>query len=75
MPSPDTLSASRRGFLMGIILAELMLITLFVLLLFLKNYQQTEQDLEEDFGGRKPLSEAIKLGQLITESDTERELS
>lgn len=75
MPSPDTLSASRRGFLMGIILAELMLITLFVLLLFLKNYQQEEQDLEEQFGGRKPLSEATKLGQLITESDTQRELS
>lgn len=75
MPTPDTLSASRRGFLMGIILAELMLITLFVLLLFLKNYQQTEQDLEEDFGGRKPLYEATKLGQLISESDTQRELS
>ena len=75
MPSPDTLSASRRGFLMGIILAELMLITLFVLLLFLKNYQQMEEDLEEDFGGPKPLSEATKLGQLITETDTQRELS
>ncbi len=74
MPFPDTLSAGRRGFLMGIILAELMLITLFVLLLFLKNYQQTEQDLEQ-FGGRKPLSEAAKLGQLISESKTQRELS
>ncbi len=75
MPSPDTLSASRRGFLMGIILAELMLITLFVLLLFLKDYQQKEEDLEENFGGPKSLSEATKLGQLITETDTQRELS
>ena len=72
---PDTLSANRRGFLMGIILAELMLITLFVLLLFLKNYQQTEQDLEEQFGGQAPLSEATKLGELISKSDTQSELS
>lgn len=75
MPYPDILNANRRGFLMGIILAELMLITLFVLLLFLKNYQQAEKKLEQDFGGRKPLTEATKLGQAITGSDTERELS
>ena len=74
MPSLDNPSAGRRGFLMGIILAEVMLITLFVLLLFLKNYQQTEQALEKKFGGRKSLSKATTMGQLITQTDTERTL-
>ena len=59
-----------------------MLITLFVLLLFLKNYQQEEQklegqfqELEEKFGGPKPLSEAKKLGQVISKAKPQSELS
>ena len=63
--------ANRRGFLLGITLAELMLITLFVLLLLLGNFQR----IEDRFGGPEPLAEASSMGEIITNAKPERSLS
>ena len=53
--------ANRRGFLMGVTLAELMLITLFVLLLLLEAFGQ----LEEDLGGPEAVDATRKLAERV----------
>ena len=63
--------ANRRGFLLGITLAELMLITLFVLLLLLGNFQR----IEDRFGGPEPLTEASSMGETILDAGPQRPLS
>ena len=63
--------ANRRGFLLGITLAELMLITLFVLLLLLANFQR----IEDRFGGPEPLTEASSMGETILDAGPQRPLS
>ena len=71
----DKQRANRRGFLTGITLAELMMITLFVLLLLLGNYQRVE----DSFGGREQLTKAIEMAEemdkVIAASGSERPLS
>lgn len=63
--------ANRRGFLLGITLAELMLITLFVLLLLLGNFER----IEDRFGGPEPLAEASSMGETIVDASPQRPLS
>ena len=63
--------ANRRGFLLGITLAELMLITLFVLLLLLGNFQR----IEDRFGGPEPLTEASSMAETIVDAGPQRPLS
>ena len=63
--------ANRRGFLLGITLAELMLITLFVLLLLLGNFQR----IEDRFGGPDPLTEASSMAETMVEASPQRPLS
>ena len=63
--------ANRRGFLLGITLAELMLITLFVLLLLLGNFQR----IEDRFGGPEPLTEASSMAESIVDARPQRPLS
>ncbi len=63
--------ANRRGFLLGITLAELMLITLFVLLLLLGNFQR----IEDRFGGPEPLTEASSMAEAIDDAAPQRPLS
>ena len=63
--------ANRRGFLLGITLAELMLITLFVLLLLLGNFQR----IEDRFGGPEPLTEASSMAETIVDARPQRPLS
>ena len=63
--------ANRRGFLLGITLAELMLITLFVLLLLLGNFQR----IEDRFGGPEPLTEASSMAKTIVDASSQRPLS
>lgn len=63
--------ANRRGFLLGITLAELMLITLFVLLLLLGNFQR----IEDQFGGPEPLTEASSMAETIVDAAPQRPLT
>ena len=63
--------ANRRGFLLGITLAELMLITLFVLLLLLGNFQR----IEDRFGGPEPLTEASSMAETMVDANPQRSLS
>ena len=81
--------ATRRGFLVGITLAELMLIILFVLLLLNRNvrlevreaekaFLKIEEiffEVEEDFGGEAPLSEARRMAEKLVEVQPRTELS
>ena len=57
----DIRRANRRGFLMGVTLAELMLVTLFVLLLLLEDFGR----LEEDLGGQEAVTAARTLGKEV----------
>ena len=63
--------ANRRGFLLGITLAELMLITLFVLLLLLGNFQR----IEDRFGGPEPLTQASSMAESIVDAAPQTPLS
>ena len=65
----DIRRANRRGFLMGVTLAELMLITLFVLLLLLEDFGQ----LEEDLGGRQAAAAARTLAKDVKAWASQRE--
>ena len=67
----DEQRAGRRGFLMGITLAELMLIALFALLLLLRN----SHDVAERFGGAVAMREASNMGEAIASGDSQRSLS
>ena len=67
--------ANRRGFLVGITLAELMLMILFVLLLLNRNFQLVALEVEEEFGGKAPLSEARSMAQQLAEVQPKTELS
>lgn len=70
--------ANRRGFLVGITLAELMLMILFVLLLLNRNFQLDAMEaveVKEEFGGVEPLSEARSMAQQLVEVQPETELS
>lgn len=70
--------ANRRGFLVGITLAELMLMILFVLLLLNRNFQLEAMEaveVEKEFGGTEPLSEARSMAQRLTEVQSKTELS
>ncbi|MCY3817629.1 MAG: hypothetical protein OXG59_15205 [Gammaproteobacteria bacterium] len=70
--------ANRRGFLVGITLAELMLMILFVLLLLNRNFQldaMETAEVKEEFGGVEPLSEARSMAQQLVEVQSETELS
>lgn len=63
--------AGRRGFLIGVTLAELMLITLFVLLLLLEGFGQ----LEEDLGGRESVDAVRALAASVRGWAEEQERS
>ena len=67
----DKHQANHRGFLLGITLAELMLITVFVLLLLLGNYHRVE----ESFGGSNQLTDATAFGKVIVAAKSNRPLS
>ncbi len=70
--------ANRRGFLVGITLAELMLMILFVLLLLNRNFQLEAMEaveIEEEFGGTQSLSEARSMAQQLAEVQSRTELS
>ena len=70
--------ANRRGFLVGITLAELMLMILFVLLLLNRDFQLEAMEavkVEEEFGGTEPLSEARSMAQQLAEVQSKTELS
>ena len=64
-------SANRRGFLVGITLAELLLLTLFVLLLLLGNFQRQV----DRFGGNRQHSEAVSLAEAIAKAKPNQPLS
>ena len=67
--------ANRRGFLVGITLAELMLMILFVLLLLNRNFQLEAMEaveIEEEF---RALSQARSMAQQLSEVQSETELS
>ena len=65
----DIRRANRRGFLMGVTLAELMLITLFVLLLLLESFGQ----LEEDLGGPEAVDAVRELAEHVKGSAEQQE--
>ena len=65
----DIRRANRRGFLMGVTLAELMLITLFVLLLLLESFGQ----IEEDIGGPEAVDAVRELAEDVERWAEEQE--
>lgn len=67
--------ANRRGLLAGVILAELMIMILFVLLLLNRNFQMEAEKIEDEFGGTESLLEARSMAQQLAKVQSKTELS